>query len=182
MRFLRRRSLRHLQALSVRIAVISDTHIGERRKEPPARFREIVDSADVVAHLGDWVSAQFARTLSSGRTLYGVSGNCDPWSVRQMFPVERIVDIEGVRLLLVHAFPNDARRAETLAEGYRSKGVSVVLCGHTHKESDVSVAGLRVLNPGSPCEARHHGQRTAGLLTVTGADVSWEIVTMDREV
>jgi uncharacterized protein len=170
------------QALSVKIAVISDTHIGEHRKEPPARFWEIVDSADAVVHLGDWVSAEFARALSSGRTIYAVSGNCDPWSVRQMFPAERIVEFDGVKALLVHRFPSDVHAAEALAGEYKRKGVSVVLCGHTHKASDVSVAGIRVLNPGSPCDGRHHGERTAGLLTVDDGRVSWEIVTMDREV
>ena len=38
--------------------------IGEHRKAPPAGFWEIVESADAVMHLGDFVSEEFARQLA----------------------------------------------------------------------------------------------------------------------
>lgn len=165
----------------MRFAVISDTHIGEHRKEPPAGFWKIVESGDAVIHLGDFVSEEFARRLASGRELYGVSGNSDPYAVRKLFPPERVLDVEGVKVLLVHRFPSDMDAAETLVEEYRRDGVSVILCGHTHRASSVEVSGVKVLNPGSPCDGRHYGRRTAGFLTLSGGRASWEVVTIGPE-
>ena len=104
---------------------------------------------DRIVHLGDH--------LSDGETLHyaypdlpfvGVPGNCDGWTSA---PEERLITLEGRRLLLGHGHhwgvklsPAGAARAGRMA------GAELVLFGHTHRpllrrEED----GLLLLNPGS---------------------------------
>jgi hypothetical protein len=97
-----------------------------------------------------------------------------------MFPVEAEADLGGVKALLVHEFPAARRRPAEVA-AVKSRGIALVLCGHTHVPADVEADGLRLLNPGSVADGRRWtGGRTAGLLEVTGRRPRWRLVPMER--
>jgi putative phosphoesterase len=63
--------------------------------------------------------------------------------------------LDGKRFLLVHATPRDPldEYAPADPEQWRPRleglGVDVVCVGHTHQTFDITVGGVRVINPGS---------------------------------
>ena len=71
-----------------KIWVISDTHLRAGQILPEA-FTKKVDREDIVIHLGDFVSFDVAEQIKDIATLKAVSGNCDPPSLRNIYP-ERI--------------------------------------------------------------------------------------------
>jgi len=167
----------------VRIAVISDTHIGDRCREVPSGVWDLVDQADAVVHLGDFTQESFARKLKKRCRLYAVSGNADPYSLRCVLPPTRIVEFGGVRAILMHRFAGPWPLALSRAANFGRLGISLVLFGHTHRPENISIDNVRLLNPGSAGDGRRtRGVLTAGLLELDGSRFTWELCPLGREV
>jgi len=167
----------------VNIAVISDTHIGDRTQDVPEPLWDMVAHADACFHLGDFTDEAFARQLRRANRLFAVSGNADPYSIRSMFPAVRVVELEGVRFALMHRFAGPWAAAQLRAANYRATGVSVICFGHTHNPENTSIAGVRLLNPGSAGDGRRtRGRFTAGMLQVENGRFKWELWPLGREV
>jgi len=167
----------------VKIAVISDTHIADSSKAAPDAMWEMVELADCVVHLGDFTSEEFADELEKRSRLYAVHGNADSYALKSRYPATLIMELEGVKAALVHQFAGPWSAATGRAENYRRAGVSLILFGHTHKPEDTTIAGVRLVNPGSAGDGRQtKGVLTAGMLTVAGGRLSWELWPLGREV
>jgi hypothetical protein len=167
----------------MKIAVISDTHIGDRRREAPPGLWDLVKEASAVVHLGDFTDEAFARKLRRSCRLYAISGDADPLPVRSMFPPVRVVEFAGVRAVLMHQFPGPWSLAVSRVDNYRRLGISLILFGHTHKPENLSISGVRLLNPGSAGDGRRmRGVLTAGMLELDGSRFNWELCPLGREV
>lgn len=167
----------------MKIAVISDTHIGDHLTRPPEALWDLVAGANAVAHLGDFTDEAFAHKLKSRKTLYAVSGNCDPYPIRKMFPAVRVVTLAGVRIAMMHQFAGPWEVAEARASNYHRLGVSVILFGHTHKAEDIEIGGVRLINPGSAGDGRRtKGRLSAGMLEISEGTLSWEQWPLGLEV
>lgn len=103
--------------------------------------------------------------------VFAVAGNCDI-SAKYLAPVyqESILDIDGVRVLLVHGHNHMVKDGEgglgVLEKYARSKGVDAVLFGHTHVKYDKYVDGLYLFNPGSTSKPRDGGDPSFGVITI----------------
>lgn len=129
-----------------RILVVSDSH-GNRRS-----LRTVVERhPDTVAvfHLGDGaVDFEMVAEDFPALTAYGVCGNCD--SALRLIPEEVETMVCGKRVLAVHGHRYGVKSSplRLLLEA-RSRGVDLVLFGHTHQPLLHSEEGLILLNPGS---------------------------------
>ena len=167
----------------MKIAVISDTHIGDVCRKAPDALWEMVGHADAVVHLGDFTDEMFARRLRKRNRLYAVSGNGDPYPLRMSFPPARIVRFDGVAVALMHRFAGPWASAVSRAANYGAMGVSVILFGHTHCPEDITIGEVRLLNPGSAGDGRRTGGRyTAGMLEIYRGTVNWELWPLGKEV
>jgi putative phosphoesterase len=143
----------------------------------------MVDYADAVVHLGDFSDELFARRLKRRCRLYAVCGNADPYPLRVNFPVMRIVHFDGVKAALMHRFSGPWSVAQVRAANYASIGVSLILFGHTHNPEDITISGVRMLNPGSAGDGRRtKGRYTAGMLEINRGRIQWELWPLGREV
>jgi len=89
--------------MAARLLMVADTHVPKRARDLPAQVWEEVDAGDVVLHAGDWVDASLLDDLEArAHRLVGVYGNNDHSVLRQRLPEVARVDIEGVRLGVVH--------------------------------------------------------------------------------
>lgn len=166
----------------MRIAVISDTHVGAGRREASRGLWELVDSADRVIHLGDFTEAGFADMLAKRSRLTAVAGNCDPAALRARFPTAATVDLDGVKAALSHVPPLGAGRAGQAARGLRERGVSLCLYGHTHRTADFEADGVRFINPGAAGDwPRRAGRPTVGILDIEDGIVEWRVVKLGRK-
>ena len=124
---------------SIDIVLAGDNHM---YTEPIRGLIEMYPDADLFLHIGD--SEQRMEDLKGWLC---VSGNND---FDPKYPLERIIDAGHHRILLVHGDRLIYRGGlVTVANAGIEYGCDIVCYGHTHRYSDKTVNGVRLLNPGS---------------------------------
>ncbi|MEJ3655337.1 YfcE family phosphodiesterase [Actinomycetes bacterium KLBMP 9759] len=144
----------------MKLLVISDTHLPVRAKDLPAPVWAAVDAADVVVHAGDWVSVEALDALEArAARLVGVYGNNDGPALRARLPEVARVELDGVRMAVVHETGAATGRERRCALAYPE--TDVLVFGHSHIPWDTTAhTGLRLLNPGSPTDRRRQPKHT----------------------
>src|SRR3954451_15395775 len=169
----RGRLRRHALALAeagtlalMRLLLLADTHVPRRARDLPPQVWDEVDAADVVVHAGDWVDVALLDALEQrARRLIGVYGNNDGPPLRARLPEVARVELEGVRLAVVHETGQAGGRAARMEQAYPD--VDVLVFGHSHIPWDTTTPrGLRLLNPGSPTDRRRQPACTYMTATV----------------
>jgi putative phosphoesterase len=152
----------------VRLVITADTHVPKRARDLPAALWAAIDSADVVVHAGDWVDGGLLDALAArAPRLIGVYGNNDGPGLRARLPEVADVELEGLRIAVVHETGPAGGRERRCAA--RFPGRDVLIFGHSHIPWDTTgPGGLRLLNPGSPTDRRR--QPYATYLTAEVAD------------
>ena len=158
----------------MKLLLISDTHA----RPLPSELWAVVDAVDVVVHAGDWVTADLLDDLEAvASRVVGCYGNNDGPELRARLPEVARVELDGVRLAVVHETGGAQGREQRCARAYPD--VDVLVFGHSHIPWDTRAAGgLRLLNPGSPTDRRRQPHCT--YLTATAYDGRLEAVTLHR--
>lgn len=137
----------------MRIAVVSDTHLPRGRRVLPPACVERLRTADLVLHCGDVATAAALFELEAlGPPVLAVVGNVDEAALQAGLPVERVVEVDGARIGMVHVPGPAAGRAERLVG--RFPDCDAVVYGHTHLPEVTRHGAVWILNPGSPTERR----------------------------
>jgi uncharacterized protein len=100
----------------------------------------------------------------------------DEPALRESLPRERVVEIAGRRIGMVHIPGARAGREARLAARFPDCDAAVY--GHTHVPQVERFQHLGVLNPGSPTERRAAPTHTMLLLTIKGTRITPELVTL----
>ena len=140
--------------MTTRLVLVADTHVPKRARDLPAQLWREIDHADVVIHAGDWVDVGLLDQLEArSRRLVAVFGNNDHGALRQRLPEVARVEVEGIRLAVVHETGQSNGREARCSAAYPD--ADVLVFGHSHIPWDTTTAtGLRLLNPGSPTDRR----------------------------
>jgi putative phosphoesterase len=168
--------------MPTRLLLLADTHVPKRARALPAAVWREVERADVVLHAGDWVDVHTLDLLEArAARLIGVHGNNDGAELRARLPEVARVELEGVRIAMVHetgaatgretrmdaAFPRSG--GGPASRSGSGGGTDVLVFGHSHIPWDTTTpAGLRLLNPGSPTDRRR--QPVCTLMTAVADD------------
>ena len=154
--------------VATRLLLIADTHLPKRAKDLPGELWRAVDDADLVVHAGDWVDVALLDALESrSRRLLGVVGNNDHGELRQRLPEVARVEVDGVRIGVVHETGQAKGREERMSVLHPD--LDVLVFGHSHIPWDTTAGtGLRLLNPGSPTDRRR--QPACTYLTAVAED------------
>ena len=149
----------------MQLLILSDTHVPARARDLPTEVWRQIDTADVVIHAGDWVDVDLLDSIEArANRLVGVSGNNDFGALRERLPEVARVELDGVRIAVVHETGGKAGREVRADAGYPE--TDVLVFGHSHIPWDsVSPRGMRLLNPGSPTDRRR--QPTCTYLTAS---------------
>jgi putative phosphoesterase len=133
--------------------------------------------AALILHGGDVVSAEFLDELRGlGPPVEAVQGNMDERALKESLPRERVVEVERARIGMLHnAGPRERREARLAA---RFPDCAAVVYGHTHVPQIERFQHLWILNPGSPTERRRAPVHSMIVLTVRGATLTPELVTL----
>ena len=157
--------------MTTRLVLMADTHLPNRARDLPAEVWQAVDEADLVIHAGDWVDVRLLDELEArSARLVACFGNNDHGALRERLPEVARVEVEGLRLGVVHetgqATGREARMAATYAD------LDVLVFGHSHIPWDTTTAsGLRLLNPGSPTDRRRQPHCTYMTAVVDGGEL-----------
>jgi putative phosphoesterase len=151
--------------MTTRLLLLADTHLPRRARDLPAQVWQEVESADLVVHAGDWVDERLLDECEArARRLVGVWGNNDHGALRERLPEVARVEVEGLRLGVVHE--TGAATGREVRCSARFPDLDVLVFGHSHIPWDTtSDTGLRLLNPGSPTDRRRQTHCT--YMTVT---------------
>jgi putative phosphoesterase len=158
------------------VAVISDTHLPRGERRLPDACVSWLERAELVLHGGDVVSAEVLRELEGYGPLHAVVGNMDDGELHALLPKERIVEVEGVRIGMVHIPGPRVGREERLLR--RFPGCDAVVYGHTHIPEVARHDGVWILNPGSPTDRRKAPRHTMLLLRVEAGAIEPELVEL----
>ena len=144
----------------VSLVFTSDTHLPRRARDLPHALWGEIEAADVVVHAGDWVDVFLLDQLEErSRRLVAVHGNNDHGPLRQRLPEVARVEIEGIRMTVVHETGDRKGREERCAG--RFPDADLLVFGHSHIPWDTTTqTGLRLLNPGSPTDRRRQPNGT----------------------
>ena len=147
--------------------MLADTHVrADRRRDLPAEVWDAADRAHLILHAGDVITGSLLDDLAVRAPLRAVLGNNDS-GLEARLPEQDEVDVEGVRIALVHDSGPAKGRAARMRR--RFPDADVVIFGHSHQPlDDEGLDGQRLFNPGSCTERRRAPHRTYGLLTVDG--------------
>jgi uncharacterized protein len=110
------------------------------------------------------VAASVLEELAVLAPVEGVYGNMDEPELRAALPEEKVVEVEGARIGMVHIAGRRAGRDERLVT--RFPGCHAVVYGHTHVPDLTRHGDVWILNPGSPTERRRASARAMLLLEV----------------
>ncbi|MCX5069943.1 metallophosphoesterase [Micromonospora lupini] len=153
----------------MRLVLTADTHLPKRARDLPGPLWTAIEAADVVLHAGDWVDESLLDAMTArARRLIGVYGNNDGPALRARLPEVARVDLDGLRVAVVHETGPRTGREQRCAA--RFPDVDLLVFGHSHIPWDsVAPGGLRLLNPGSPTDRRSQPHATYLAAETTGA-------------
>jgi uncharacterized protein len=151
----------------LRVGLISDTH-GLLRTEA----RAFLSGCDYIIHGGDIGGAAILQDLEGLAPLVAVRGNNDHERWADGLRDTELIRIGGVFVYIIH----DLAKLD-IDPG--SAGVSVVVCGHSHKPKIEEKAGILYINPGSCGPRRFKLPVSVGEVMVAGTSVSARTVELN---
>lgn len=142
----------------MRLAVISDTHL----QEPSPWFKRFFNAhlldSDVLIHCGDITGKPMLDFMSDNHPFfYGVPGNVCDSLVTQELPAMLRVQLAGRNVGVAHGWGDRSRVPMAVYEAF-GQGLDLILFGHTHRQTKLTLGDTLLVNPGSlsgesPCMA-----------------------------
>jgi len=162
----------------VRTAIVADTHMPRGSRRLPQACLGRLRGADLIVHVGDFVTAAvLAEIASIGPPVAAVYGNVDDEALRRDLPEERVIELAGARVGLVHDAGPARGRLGRLRR--RFPDADAAIFGHSHLPLHEREGGFQIFNPGSPTERRRAPHRSMGLATVEQGGIRFEHVALD---
>lgn len=175
----------------MKIGVIADTHIPERKRILPSRVLDIFSSVEIVLHAGDITGIQLLQQLQEQVSLtFAVYGDADPPEVRNFLQELQVLEFGGRRVGLIHgqrdsgtefrAKLNRWIRRDPYNPEYieyllsRFADVDAIVFGHTHVPYAKTHNGIFFFNPGSIIPYR--GVPSVGLLEIDGRGIRGRVL------
>ncbi len=178
----------------MKIGVLADTHIPDKKRALPPRVLELFAPVEIVLHAGDITAMEVLQQLEEQVSLtFAVFGERDPAALRPYLQESQVLEFGGCRIGLLHGH-RDAR-AETAARvrglfrsspytpeyfdfliGRVGGSVDAIVFGHTHLPYARVHNGVFIFNPGSLVPSS--GKATVGLLEIDTRGISGRILEL----
>ena len=155
----------------MRLVVLADTHLRARGpRDLPRAALALLETADGILHAGDVLDPGTLERISGIAPTWAVLGNNDV-ELSGLLPPTRLLDLDGVRVALVHDSGATQGRAARLHRRFAE--ADVVVFGHSHQPLIApGDGGQLLLNPGSPTQRRAAPHHTVGILEVIDGQVA----------
>ncbi|HEX30613.1 TPA: metallophosphoesterase [Candidatus Poribacteria bacterium] len=163
----------------MRIGVISDTHIPKRAQSLPDDLVDVLRKLDFIIHAGDFETMEALREIERINRLVAVHGNMDSPDVRRQLPNRRVLNVEHVRIGIIHGWGDPHTLPERVMEQFKDDDVRCIIFGHSHQAMCEERKGILLFNPGSPTDTIFAHFRSYGILEVTREGVKGEIIRLD---
>lgn len=153
----------------MKIVVVSDTHMPRMNKKLPDRLLRELGNTDAIIHAGDWTKLSVYEELAAYAPTYGVAGNNDGEDIVRKFGKRKRLELEGIRIGVVHGHGTGKRTATELQAIETFSGVSLdaLVYGHSHIPVLRRIGKMLVFNPGSPTDKRRQPLYSFGIFKIT---------------
>ncbi|MBV9773071.1 MAG: metallophosphoesterase family protein [Gemmatimonadetes bacterium] len=155
----------------MKVGIISDTH-GLLRPEVFTVF----EGVEHILHAGDVGPADLLTELEAIAPVTAVWGNTDGWEARGRVPEVARVELEGVRVTVVHGMQVGSPTPARIAAAYPD--AELVVFGHSHRPVIERVGTLLAVNPGSAGRQRFRDPVTVALAELSAGGVSARLVEL----
>jgi hypothetical protein len=149
------------------IGLISDTH-GLLRPEAVAALQ----GSDHIIHAGDIGNPAIIGALRRVAPVTAVRSNNDQGAWADALPLTATIELEEVRILVVHDF-------KKLDLGTLSEDIRVIVSGHSHRPVSGEQHGRLLINPGSAGPRRFRLPISVARLLVTGDRLEPSLCTLE---
>jgi putative phosphoesterase len=167
---------------SLRVGLISDTHIPEARKELWPQVFDAFRDVDCILHAGDIHDLSVIDQLSEVAPTWVARGNGDDGSGgRPIQPHDHrlkeawLITLAGLRVGLTHdvpipEYPPSLTLERAMLRYFGRADLDVLIYGDTHVEAIDVVNGALCVNPGSPTYPRNLDTQlgTIGFMEIAG--------------
>jgi len=151
----------------VKLGVISDTH---RLIRPEALTA--LEGSEQIIHAGDVGIAEVLAALERIAPVHAIRGNIDTDVWAQQLPEQREVQIEKIRVWVLHDL-------HQLDFDPAAKGFHAVISGHSHRPAIERRGSVLYLNPGSAGPRRFRLPVTIARCEVHGDEIEANLVQLD---
>jgi uncharacterized protein len=124
----------------------------------PRECLRVLEAADAIVHTGDFTAASVLDDLRAYGPVTAVQGNMDDANLRAALPVRTTVELEGLRMGVVHDGGPAAGRRQRLREAFPD--CDLIAYGHSHMPEMAQEGPAWIVNPGSPTERRRAPEHT----------------------
>lgn len=163
-----------MSANTVKIGVLSDTHVSGFDRNLKKIIDENFSDVDLIFHAGDLVDL-CVLDLFGAREVRAVCGNMDGERVRQELPEQLSMVINGFKIGLIHGWGSPSGMERKLLD--KLGKLDCIVFGHTHYPVNKTIDGVSFFNPGSAVDKRLAASRTIGILEV-GSSITGRIITI----
>ncbi|MFO7570594.1 MAG: metallophosphoesterase family protein [Smithellaceae bacterium] len=160
---------------TVKIGVLSDTHLSGYDEGLKRIVQAHFKSVDLIFHAGDLVDMRVLDVFE-GRQVKAVRGNMDSPGVRQALPEQLVMEIGGFKIALIHGWGAPDGMERKLANHFGK--MDCIVYGHTHYPANKTVDGTLFFNPGSAMDKRFAPYRSVGVIEV-GREITGRIVQIE---
>jgi putative phosphoesterase len=135
-------------------------------------------ASDLILHAGDFTSTEVLDDISAlGKPVVAVRGNMDAPGIRRALPDEQRIEVDGVRIAMLHDAGPYTRRLDRMRAAF--PGSDVVIYGHSHVPLHEERDGFQIFNPGSPTDRRRQPRHSMGMATIEAGRASFEVIWLD---
>lgn len=152
--------------MTIRIGVISDTHLRRVSGEFEDIFKKYLADKDMILHAGDIVSEEVIDFLEY-RTVHAVYGNMDPFEVQRRLPGKEVLDAGPYRIGLIHGWGPSAGLEDRISSEFND--VDAIVYGHSHIGANHLRNGILYFNPGTATGYASSGIHSIGVLELGDA-------------
>jgi putative phosphoesterase len=170
--------------MTVKVAILGDTHI-RRFKDLPRDMMEEIEDSDWVIHVGDYVALDVLDGLIrlKGDSFKGVYGNADPKYIIDKVPSSEIFKISGKKIGITH--PASGGSIEIIKSKvmnlFKNKDVDIIVYGHTHEPEIKYEEKILLINPGKGyLETEYFGTSTTIVILILNQKINYKIKEIVR--
>ena len=131
----------------IKIGLISDTH---SYLDP--KVLEVFKDVDEIWHAGDIGDISVADQLKAFKPFYAVYGNIDDKDVRTEYPLNVVLQREGLKILMTHIGGYPGNYEPKARRKIEEEQPDIFICGHSHilrVAKDPKYNNMLAMNPGA---------------------------------
>lgn len=165
----------------MKIGLISDTHIPDRRIKLPQTVFDAFEDVDLILHAGDITSQSVLDDLGEIAPIHAIEGNMDRVIGELDLEASKVIEVENKKIGIVHGevYP----RGDTQQLYYKAleMGVDILVSGHSHIAQLEKIKETILINPGSPTNPRLSDPSVA-ILEINGNNIEIEFIKTGNPV